>query len=118
MKECGQAEVHGIDVGIAQNGRNVAVLLDRREIEALARAAQVALCGREVAGELSLIVGKNRRQGCARHLAQSTQVNAAHKTQSKHRDAHRFTILPRGRGEMLAKKAQSASKSNSAISRA
>ena len=58
----------------------VAVLLDRGEIEAFARASQIALCGRQVARELPLIVGKDRRQGRARHLARGAQVNAAHET--------------------------------------
>ena len=34
----------------------------------------------QVAGELALVVGKDRRQGRARNFAQSMQVNATHET--------------------------------------
>ena len=80
MKERGQAEIHGIDVGIPEDGCQVAVPLDRGEIEAFAGTSQISLCGREIARELPLIVGKDRHQGCGRHFAECTQVNAAHET--------------------------------------
>ena len=80
VKEGGQAEIHGIDVGIAQDGVDVAILFDGGEIEEFARASQIALRAGQVAGELPLVVGKDRRQCGARHLAPGAQVNAAHET--------------------------------------
>ena len=80
MKERWQAEIHGIDVGIPQDRCQVAVQLDRGEIETFARTSQISLRGRQIAGQLPLIVGKHRRQGRGRHLAECTQVNASHET--------------------------------------
>ena len=50
VQEGWQAEIHGIDIGVAQDPGQIPVQLDPGEIQALARASQIALGGGQVAG--------------------------------------------------------------------
>ena len=80
--------------GSASASSNVAVLADRRKIEALAGSAEIALNVAEVAGERLLVDAAHRRQFDALDILEGFHMSAAHETKSKDRKFHKPLIVP------------------------
>jgi hypothetical protein len=84
----GEADIDGVEAGIAGTFEGVEVLAGAGEVEGLAAAAEVAADGGEVAVEGLLIEGGDGRDFDIRQLNVTLEVGEAHESQSDETDAH------------------------------